>query len=51
MSMVIYVGMDVHLNSISAMWGRTKDKPRSMTVTPDEKGLTALVKAVGPGEV
>ncbi|MCI0656753.1 MAG: IS110 family transposase [Acidobacteria bacterium] len=51
MSMVIYVGLDVHLNSIAAVWGRAKDKPRSMTVTPDEEGLKALVKAVGPGEV
>ena len=24
MSMVIYVGLDVHLNSIAAVWGRAK---------------------------
>jgi transposase len=51
MSMVIYVGLDVHLNSIAAVWGRAKDKPRSMTVTPDEEGLKTLVESVGPGEV
>lgn len=30
MSMVIYVGLDVHLNSVAAVWGKAKDKPRSM---------------------
>lgn len=51
MSMVIYVGLDVHLNSISAVWGRAKDRLHSMTVVPDEEGLETLRKAVGEGEV
>lgn len=51
MSMVIYVGLDVHLNSIAAVWGKAKDKPRSMTVAPTEDGLKVLAKAVGSGEV
>ena len=51
MSMVIYVGLDVHLNSIAAVWGKAKDKPRSMTVAPTEEGFKALTEAVGPGEI
>jgi transposase len=51
MSMVIYVGLDVHLNSIAAVWGRAKDKPRSMTVAPSEEGFEMLVKAVGTMDV
>jgi transposase len=51
MSMVIYVGLDVHLNSIAAVWGKAKDTPRSMTVVPDEEGLRALTEAVGEREV
>lgn len=51
MNMVIYVGLDVHLNSIAAVWGKAKDKPRSMTVVPDEQGLKALTVAVGSGSV
>lgn len=51
MSMVIYVGLDVHLNSIAAVWGKAKDKPRSMTVTPNEEGFKALTEAVGTKEV
>jgi transposase len=51
MSMVIYVGLDVHLNSIAAVWGKAKDKPRSLTVVPNEEGLKALTEAVGAGEV
>jgi len=49
--MVIYVGLDVHLNSIAAVWGKVKDKPRSMTVTPTEEGFKELTKAVGTKEV
>lgn len=49
--MVIYVGLDVHLNSIAAVWGRAKDKPRSMTIAPNEEGWEALVKAVGTTDV
>jgi transposase len=51
MSMVIYVGLDVHLNSIAAVWGKAKDKPRSMTVTPTEEGFKELTAAVGTKEV
>jgi len=51
MSMVIYVGLDVHLNSIAAVWGKAKDKPRSMTVTPTDEGLRTLARAVGEGEI
>lgn len=51
MSMVIYVGLDVHLNSIAAVWGKAKDKPRSITVSPTEEGLEMLVRAVGSGEI
>lgn len=51
MSMVIYVGLDVHLNSIAAVWGKAKDKPRSMTVTPTEEGFKLLTEAVGTKEV
>ena len=43
----IYVGMDVHLNSIAAVWGRRNEKPRRMTVAGTEEGLDALVEAVG----
>jgi transposase len=50
-SMVIYVGMDVHLNSIAAVWGKAKDKPRSMTVAPTVEGLQKLADAVGSSEV
>jgi transposase len=51
MNMVIYVGLDVHLNSIAAVWGKAKDKPRSMTVVPTEEGFKALTEAVGTGQV
>lgn len=51
MDKVTYVGMDVHLNSIAAVWGKAKEQPRSMTVVPDEEGYEALVKAVGAKEV
>ena len=51
MSMVIYVGLDVHLNSIAAVWGKAKDKPRSLTVTPTEEGLRKLCREVGVGEI
>lgn len=51
MSMVIYVGLDVHLNSIAAVWGQARETARSMTVAPDEAGLDSLTKAVGTGEV
>lgn len=51
MSMVIYVGLDVHLNSIAAVWGRAKEQPRSMTVVPTEAGFEALVKAIGTKDV
>jgi len=51
MGMVIYVGLDVHLNSIAAVWGKAKDKPRSMTIVPGDEGFKALTEAVGTGQV
>ena len=51
MSMVIYVGLDVHLNSIAAVWGKAKEKPRSMTVPPTEECLRKLSREVGTGEI
>jgi transposase len=51
MSMVIYVGLDVHLNSIAAVWGKAKAQPRTLVISPTEEGYSALVEAVGPGEV
>jgi len=51
MSMVIYVGLDVHLNSIAAVWGKVKEKPRTLVISPTEEGYRALVEAAGPGEV
>lgn len=51
MSMVSYVGLDVHLNSIAAVWGKAKEKPRTLVISPTEEGFGALVEAVGPGEV
>lgn len=43
----IYVGLDVHVNSIAAVWGRVNEKPKRMTVVNTKEGLTALVTAVG----
>ncbi len=51
MSMGIYVGRDVHLNSNAAVWGKAKEKPRTLVISPTEEGFRALVEAVGPGEV
>jgi transposase len=51
MSMVIYVGLDVHLNSIAAVWGKAKEKPRTLVISPTEEGYRTLVEAAGPGEV
>ncbi len=51
MSMVIYVGLDVHLNSIAAVWGKAQEKPRNMTVSPTEEGFDSLVQAVGAANV
>jgi transposase len=47
MSMVIYVGLDVHLNSIAAVWGKAKQNPRTLVITPTEEGFRSLVEAVG----
>lgn len=51
MSMVIYVGMDVHLNSIAVAWGRVQEKPRTLTITPTPEGFESLIKAVGTQNV
>ena len=47
----IYVGLDVHLNSIAAVWGRVNEMPKRMTVAGTEEGLDALVAAVGGNKV
>src|SRR4029077_16886674 len=51
MSKVTYVGMDVHLNSIAAVWGRPKEKPRCIVVESNPDGWAKLMRAVGPEEV
>ena len=51
MSKVTYVAMDVHLNSIAAVWGRAKEKPRNLIVDNTPEGWDRLEKAVGPGEI
>lgn len=51
MSMVIYVGLDVHLNSIAAVWGKPQEKPRTLVIEPNDEGFAALVKAVGVKDV
>lgn len=51
MSMVIYVGMDVHLNSIAVAWGRALEKPRTLTITPTDEGFKSLTKAIGTENV
>jgi transposase len=51
MSMVTYVGLDVHLNSIAAVWGRVQETTRSLIVPNTPAGLEALLKAVGLGPV
>jgi hypothetical protein len=50
MGRVTYVGMDVHLNSIAAVWGRPKEKPRCLVVKNDPEGWGNLMRAVGPEE-
>ena len=47
MGTTIYVGLDVHVNSIAVVWGKVNEKPRRMTVANTEEGLGALVAAVG----
>lgn len=51
MSKVTYVAMDVHLNSIAAVWGCAKEKPRNLVVDSSPEGWDRLEKAVGPGEM
>lgn len=51
MSKVTYVGMDVHLNTIAAVLGRAKEKPRCLIVENTPEGWEKLVRAVGPGEI
>jgi transposase len=51
MSMVTYVGLDVHLNSIAAVWARLQEKPRNLIVPNTPAGREALLKAVGTGAV
>jgi transposase len=51
MSMVTYVGLDVHLNSIAAVWGRLQEKPRNLIVPNTPEGREALLKAIGTKNV
>lgn len=51
MSMVTYVGLDVHLNSIAAVWARAQEKTSSVIVPNTPAGMEALLKVVGPGPV
>ena len=51
MSMVTYVGLDVHLNSIAVVWGRLQEKPRTVVVPNTPAGRESLVKTVGEGSV
>src|SRR5579862_1434687 len=51
MSKVIYVAMDVHLNSIAAVWGQAKEKQRCLVVDNSPEGWEMLVRAIGPGEI
>lgn len=46
MSMVVYVGLDVHLNSVAAVWGSAKSKPRSMTIAPTEEGFRRVKNGI-----
>jgi transposase len=48
---VIYVAMDVHLNSIAVVWGRAKEKLRCLVVDNSPVGWEKLVRAVGSGEI
>lgn len=47
MRKVTYVGMDVHLNSIVAVWKRSDSPERFHVVTADEAGVDELLKCVG----
>lgn len=51
MGMVTYVGLDVHLNSVAAVWGRAKETPRNLTVAANEAGFEELSRAIGRSEV
>lgn len=50
MSKRTYVGLDVHLNSIVAVWRRAGEIERRMTVKGTAEGLKGLMKAVNDGE-
>jgi len=47
---VTYVGLDVHQNSITAVWGRRQEKMRWTRVINNDEGLEQLLKEVGAGE-
>lgn len=51
MSQRIYVALDVHLNSIVAVWRRAKGEERKFVVDATPEGLEKLVKLVGEGEI
>lgn len=47
MSKGTYVGRDVPLNSMAAVWGKPGEKPRSLLVPNTDEGLESLFGAVG----
>jgi len=51
MKKVTYVAMDVHPNKIVVMWASVGEKPSTMTVRDDTKGLAQLRSEIGRGEV
>lgn len=50
MGIVTYVGLDVHQNSVAAVWGRAKETPQSLTVAANEAGFEQLNRAIGTSE-
>lgn len=46
-----YVGLDVHVESIRAVWGRVREELRSRTVRNDEGGIGSLLEAIGREKV
>src|SRR2546427_1905324 len=51
MSKRSYVGMDVHLNSIVAVWQRAGGERHKLVVEPTEEGFDRLVQAVKGTEI
>lgn len=51
MSKTTYVGLDVHLNSIMAVWGASKEASQKLEVPNREDGLAMLLKRIGSTDV